>query len=116
VKDSLRILRWAILRASGLGRGARWLTGYRRFVANMNFRASRCYQPKPYPETITLFLAGGKTFPPEDRRLLLRPYAKDSTVITIPTGHVGFFVRPAVDELARQLQICLESVEKKNPA
>jgi amino acid adenylation domain-containing protein len=115
VKDSLRILRWAILRASGLGRRTRWLAEYRRFVANMNFRASRFYRPKPYPGTITLFLAGGKNFATEDRRLLLRPYAQDSTVITIPTGHIGLFVKPAVNDLARQLQTCLESAEKKNP-
>ncbi len=111
LKDWLRILRWAITRASGLGRGARWLAEYRRFVTNMNFRAGRFYQPKPYPGTITLFLAGGKDYSMEDRRLLLRPYAKDSTVITIPTGHVGLFVKPAVDELARQLQNILELAE-----
>ena len=111
VRDAVRILRWGILRASGLGRGARWRLGYRRFVANMNFFANRFYQPKPYPGTITLFISAENKSAGEDRRLSLRRYAKDSSVITIPTNHVGLYAKPAVDELAQQLQNELELVE-----
>ena len=111
VRDGFRILRWSILRACGLGRRARWLPGYRRFVADMNFLASRFYQPKPYPGTIKMFIASQKTISPEDRRLLLCRFAKDSAVVTFATDHLGLFVKPAVDELARQLQTCLESAE-----
>ena len=112
VRDALRILRWSVIRASGLGRGARWRLGYRRFVANMNFLANRFYKPKSYPGTILFFISAENKFSGEDRRLLLRRYAKDSVLFTIPTNHVGLFVKPAVDELARQLQTGLESAEK----
>jgi thioesterase domain-containing protein len=112
VRDALRILRWSVIRASGLGRGARWRLGYRRFVANMNFLANRFYKPKSYPGTILFFISAENKFSGEDRRLLLRRYAKDSVLFTIPTNHVGLFVKPAVDELARQLQTGLESAEQ----
>jgi thioesterase domain-containing protein len=114
VRDAVRILRWGILRASGLGRGARWRLGYRRFVANMNFLANRFYQPKPYPGNITLFISAENKSVGEDRRLTLRRYAKDSSVITIPTNHVGLYAKPAVDELAQHLQKALELVEAQS--
>ena len=113
VRDALRILRWSILRASGRGREPRWLPGYRRFVANMNFLANRFYQPKPYPGTITFFITTKNKFCGEDRRLLMRHYATDAVVITIPTNHIGLYAKPAVDELARQLQTRLASAEAK---
>jgi hypothetical protein len=50
--------------------------------------------------------------PGEDRRLLLRHFAKDSNVVKIPTSHFGLLAKPAVDELAQQLQTCLKSAEK----
>jgi len=78
----------------------------------MNFLANRFYKPKFYPGTITFFISAENKFPGQDRRLLLRRYAKDSVLFTIPTNHVGLFVKPAVDELARQLQTGLESAEK----
>ena len=112
VRDASRILRWSILRASGIGRSARWLFGYRRFVANMNIRAGRSYKLKPYPGTITIFLSAETKMPGEDRRLLLRHFAKDSNVVKIPTSHFGLLAKPAVDELAQQLQTCLKSAEK----
>jgi thioesterase domain-containing protein/acyl carrier protein len=111
LRDALRILRWSILRFSGLGRGARWRLGYRRFVADMNFLANRFYQPKPYRGTVTIFIAAEEGRSEEDQRLLMRRYGKDSSVIAIPTSHAGLFTRPAVDELARQLQTCLVSAE-----
>jgi len=118
VRDALRILRWGILRGSRLGRSRRWLLGYRRFVADMNFLANRFYKPKPYPGTFTIFISTDGKPPGEDRRLLMRRYAKDSTVIAIPTNHIGLYTRPAVDELAQQLQGVIAAVETKlgNPS
>jgi hypothetical protein len=40
-------------------------------------------------------------------------YAREAQTITIPGNRAGLFVPPAVDELARQLQICLDRVEGK---
>lgn len=113
VRDAFRTLRWSLLRAGGLSRSTRWLPAYRRFVTHMNSRANRCYKPKLYPGTVTIFVTAETKFPKEDRRLLLRPYAKASHIITISGNRTGLFTKPTVDELARQLQICLESVENK---
>jgi amino acid adenylation domain-containing protein len=113
VRDAFRTLRWSLIRAGGLGRSTRWLPAYRRFVTHMNSRANRCYKLKPYPGTVTIFITAETKFPKEDRRLLLRPYAKASHIITISGNRTGLFTKPTVDELARQLQICLESAENK---
>jgi thioesterase domain-containing protein len=112
LRDALRIARWSILRISGGSRSARGLAEYRRFVANMNFLASRFYQLKPYAGTLTLLIAAGENHPEPDRRLLLRRYALDSIVHRIPADHTGFYIKPGVDALARQLQACLEAAEK----
>jgi amino acid adenylation domain-containing protein len=112
VRDGFRILRWSIARAAGLGRTARWLPAYRRFVAHMNSRANRSYKPAFYPGALTLFITADTKFPREDLRLLMRRCAKESRVITLPGVRSGLFVRPAVDELARQLHVCLELAEK----
>ncbi len=114
VRDAFRMLRWSIIRASGLGQRARWLLAFRRFVTHMNSRANRSYKPKPYPGIITLFITAETRFPREDRRLLMRCYAKEARIITLPGNRAGLFIKPAVDELAQQLQICLKSAEKKN--
>ena len=116
LRDALRIARWAILRGSGRGQAPHRLPAYRRFVANMNFLANRFHQPKKYPGMLALFIAAENKLPTADRRLLMRRYASDSVVCTIPTNHVGLFTRPAVDELARQLQSCLDSAENKSPS
>ena len=114
LRDAFRIARWAVLRATGAGRTARGLAEYRRFVANMHFLASRYYQLKPYDGTITLLIAARDEYPEPDRQLLMRRYARDSVVLRIPADHTGFYTKPGVDELARQLQACLESAEKNN--
>ncbi len=113
VRDALRIARWAVIRASGRGQTSQRLPAYRRFVANMNFLANRFHQPKPFPGTITLFIATENKLPESDRRLRLRQYARESVVFNISTNHDGLFTKPAVDELARHLQTCLDSAEKK---
>jgi amino acid adenylation domain-containing protein len=112
VRDSFRILRWRALRAAGLGQEARRLPAYRRFVANMNSRANRRYSLGFYPGPITLFMTVDTVFPGEDRRLIVRRYAEESKIISLPGNRAGLFVPPVVDELAQQLQICLESAVK----
>jgi amino acid adenylation domain-containing protein len=113
VRDAFRRLRWSIIHASGLGRGTRWLPSYRRFVTHMNSRANRSYKPKPYPGAITIFITADTKFVGEDLRFSMQRYAKESHVITIPGNRIKLFIKPAVDELARQLQSRLESAENK---
>jgi len=108
VRDAFRMLRWSLIRGVGLGRSARWLPDYRRFVFNMNGRANRFYKPSFYPGTITLFVPA---ISPNMTNLRMGHHANDSRVITIPGNHSGLFVRPAVNELARLLQIALELAE-----
>jgi amino acid adenylation domain-containing protein len=116
VRDAFRILRWAIIRAAGLGRTPRGVSAYRRFVANMNSRANRRYHPEFFPGTLTLFnTADQSKYPRLDFRLLMRQYAKETRIIPLPGNRAGLFARPVVDELARQLQICLDRVEGKGP-
>jgi amino acid adenylation domain-containing protein len=115
LRTALRILRWAIARSAGLTRHARWLPAYRRFVAHMNSRANSRYRPEFFPGTITLFNTTEAKFPGEDLRLRMRHYARDSRVIPIPGNRSGLFACPTVDELARQLQGCLELAEGKGP-
>jgi hypothetical protein len=116
VRDAFRILRWAIIRAAGLGRTPRGVSAYRRFVANMNSRANRRYHPEFFPGTFTLFnTADQSKYPRLDFRLLMRQYAKETRIIPLPGNRAGLFARPVVDELARQLQICLDRVEGKGP-
>ncbi len=102
-RDAARILRWFVLRATGLANGQRRLTEYRRFVANMNSTASRFYEPKFYPGKIALLHCSEQKMLGEDWRLLMRQHAKDSIVTVIPGKHSEMFARPTVDELARHL-------------
>jgi len=108
VRDAFRMLRWSLIRGIGQGRSARWLPDYRRFVFNMNGRANRFYKPGFYPGTLVLFVPA---ISPNETNLRMRHHAKDPRVITIPGNHSGLFVRPAVEELARQLQTALELAE-----
>ena len=113
VRDAGRILRWAIARAVGLGRRSRWLPAYRRFVANMNSRANRSYRPGFYLGKLTIFLTADTKFPREDLRLMMRNHAAETSTVVIPGVRSGLFVRPALEELARQLQICLDRADNK---
>jgi hypothetical protein len=111
VRDAFRMLRWSLIRAAGRGRAVRRLPSYRRFVAHMNGRANRTYTPVRYPGALTLFVTADTKFPREDLRLMMQSYANESRVIAIPGIRSGLFFRPAVDELARQLQSCLVLLE-----
>jgi hypothetical protein len=113
VRDAFRMFRWSIIRAVGWGRGDRWLQSYRRFVAHMNSRANRAYTPVLYPGELTLFVTADTKFPREDLRLMMRPYAKESRVVTVSGIRRGLFFRPTVDELAQKLQQALETAEVK---
>jgi len=115
VRDAFRMLRWAIIRAAGLGRNPRVAIAYRRFVSHMNGRANRHYRPDFFPGAITLFNTVESKFPREDRRLVMRRYAKETQVILLPGNRSGLFARPVVDELARQLQSALALAEGKGP-
>jgi hypothetical protein len=79
----------------------------------MSSRANRRYKPAFYPGTLTLFITADTMFPGEDLRLWMRRCAQETRVITVPGVRANLFVRPAVDELARQLQICLDRAEGK---
>jgi amino acid adenylation domain-containing protein len=115
VRNALRRLRWFFVRAAGLGRHDRWLPAYRRFVAHMNSRAYRACRPAFYPGTLTLCLTADTKYPEGDTRLMMRRHAREARVITVPGNRTGLFVRPAVDELARQIQNSLEFAERKPP-
>jgi amino acid adenylation domain-containing protein len=116
VRDAFRILRWSMARAAGFAQRASWLPDYRRFVFHMSSRANRRYKPAFYPGALTLFITADTTFPGEDLRLCMRRYAQETRVVTVPGGRPGLFVRPAVDELARQLQSVLELADGKRPS
>lgn len=111
VRDAFRILRWAVARTVGLGRSARWLPAYRRFVAHMNSRANRTYRPQFYPETLTLFLTAETKFPRADLRLMLRRHAQTTQLITVPGLRSGLLLKPVVDEVAEKLQACMDAVK-----
>ncbi|HYA78977.1 MAG TPA: hypothetical protein VED19_00540, partial [Candidatus Nitrosopolaris sp.] len=111
VRDAFRMLRWAIVRATGQQRRARWLPAYRRFVAHMNSRAYRSYKPAFYPGVITLLITADTKFLQEDLRLQMRRHAQEAHIAIIPGNRSELFTRPAVYELARQLQFHLEHLE-----
>jgi hypothetical protein len=54
-------------------------------------------------------------FPHGDSRALLQPFASSVTQVKIPGTRAGLFMKPAVDELARQLQSRIEAVESQRP-
>lgn len=112
VRDAFRILRWAALRGTGLGRRDRWLTSYRRFVAHMCARANRGYTPELYPGKLNMFLTRESKFKREDLRLKLRGFARETSVEYLPGRRAGLFMRPVVDQLAEKIRHAIEAGEK----
>jgi aspartate racemase len=110
-RDTLRIARWAALRSVGYGRGGDSLPAYRHFIGSITSRARYYYRPRCYPGTITMFSTTETAYPRGDRRQLMAQYATDMRTIPIPARREELFLPPAVDELARQLQACLEVAE-----
>jgi amino acid adenylation domain-containing protein len=113
VHDGWQALRWKTVRALGLGQSDRFLPGYRRFVARVNGRAMRDYKPDIYPGKVTLFITVDTHFDTEDPRLMMVPLAETAQVVKIPGERSGLFRKPAVDELAQQLQSVIEMSEKE---
>lgn len=111
VRDTLRIARWAILRALGRGRAGASLPAYRRFIASMTSRARYYYRPGKYPGEVTVFVTRDTAFARDDRRPLMGRHAAAMRLITIPGRREELFLPPNVDELARQLQSCLDAAE-----
>jgi amino acid adenylation domain-containing protein len=109
LRDLLRIIRWRILRLRGLN--VRQLHAYRRFVAAMTELANRNYHPRFYPGTLTLLLTSDTTYRVEDRRKMMSQYARETRICVIPATRSRLFMPPQVDELARQLQSCLEAAD-----
>ena len=112
--DTFRIVRWSIVRAIGLGRSARWLPAYRRFVAKMNIRARRAYRPAFYNGTITLIMSADDRYPHKEMCLKMVPYARDTRIINIPGDRAVLFVPPTVDELSRQLDVSLGTAQSED--
>jgi hypothetical protein len=110
VRDWFRILYWSAVRSLGLGRTAPWLPSYRHFVSGMNNRARRAYRPSAYSGNITLMLTEDARRFKTDRRRMMSRFARETRTIMIPGDRIGLFAPPAVDEVARQLQACMESV------
>jgi amino acid adenylation domain-containing protein len=111
IRDTLRIVRWAVLRALGQGRSGSSLPAYRHFIGSITSRARYYYRPGHYPGTLTMFSTLETPYPRGDRRQLMARYVKTMRTINIPGRREEMFLRPAVDELARQLQACLEGSE-----
>jgi thioesterase domain-containing protein len=112
LRDTLRILRWSVLRCHGYPIAASQLSAYRRFVAAMTELANRRYHPSPYPGEITLLLTKDTQYRVKDRRQLMSQYARETRICTISGTRTGLFLRPQVDALARQLQDALESADR----
>jgi len=77
----------------------------------MNGRANRRYKPKFYPGTVTFFTTVDTRYPKEDRRLMMCRYAQESRVISLSGNRSRLFMKPVVEELARQLQACLKQAD-----
>jgi len=114
IHEHWRMLRWQVVRVAGLMQSGQRLPAYRRFIANLNGRAHRHYRPSFYPGEITLFITGETKFSQADPRLRARQLAQTARIRIIPGGRAGLFMKPAVDELARQLQTCLQAAENKS--
>jgi thioesterase domain-containing protein len=110
-RDALRMWRWSLMRAAGLGRGERWLPAYRRFVQNMHTHARRFYRPIFYPGTITLFMTNEEPHPGGDLRLAMGAYAREARIFKFAGDRRMLFVPPNLDELVRHLHLCMEEVE-----
>jgi len=107
-RDRLRILGWTLIRVLRRNRKADWLTDYRAFVAKMNCHSRHDYSPAYYPGTITVFLTADRKAPAGERRIDMSQFAREVRVVTISGERTGMFARPAVDELAQQLQTAIE--------
>jgi thioesterase domain-containing protein len=74
-------------------------------------QAARCYQPSPYPGSITLFKARLPDSPASAEGTLgwARVAMGGVEVHDVPGEHMTIIHEPQVEELARQLRACLDS-------
>lgn len=115
VRDTFRMLRGLFMHSLGLARRTRYLPAYRSFVVNMTSRANRFYWPVSYPGTITLIVTIDTTYPGQDLRQMMAQHGRQVRVIKIPGQRKDLFVRPVVEELARQMQNCLNACQDSKP-
>ena len=111
LRDWLRILRWSVIRAVRSSINTRQLPAYRHFIASMNNRARRRYRPGVYPGKITLITTTDASGLEEDRRLLMGRFAREAQTIAISCPRLSLLNSPAVNELAKHFQACLETAE-----
>lgn len=111
LRDALRRLCWAGVWAGATKPTSRQLPAYRRFVAGMTGRANRRYRPAFYPGVLTLLLTAETDFPHGDRRKVMAQHARETRTLMLSGSRPELFVRPSVDELARQLQVCLDQAD-----
>jgi thioesterase domain-containing protein len=109
-RDRLRILGWNLIRALRRKQKHRWLADYRAFIAKINCHSRHDYQPGFYNGTITVFLTGDRK---GKRHEQLPRYAREVRLLSVPGGRNEMFVQPAVNELARQLERCLNSADQE---
>jgi thioesterase domain-containing protein/acyl carrier protein len=112
LRDTLRILRWRMIRLARPKLGARWLPAYRHFIGSMNSRARKHYRPVFYPGKITLFTTTDTSGMKEDRRRLMGKYSSESQTIAISCPSLSILLPPAVDELAHHFRACLEAASE----
>jgi hypothetical protein len=113
LRDALRIFRWRGLYRGGHPIRVRQMPAYRRFVAAMTEFANRHYRPSRYPGTITLMLTKDTKYRVKDRRRLISAFAQQTHTHIISGTRTGLFLRPQVEELAAQLQSCLDQADRE---
>jgi hypothetical protein len=73
----------------------------------MNRHAVRFYRPAFYSGTVILITTEDAPQPKRERRRAIQDYAGAAQFISVPGRRKESFLAPAVDALARELQICL---------
>ena len=112
MRDRLRVKVWARRRARRVDEKSQWLANYRQFVAKMNCHSRHDYQFEFYPGALTLFVTADRLT--ERKRLV--SCAREVRVREMPGDQDGLLVMPAVEVVARELQLCLEETERDHPA
>lgn len=112
-RDHLRILAWNLRRWWGRAEPARWLVAYRAFVNKLNCRLRNAYQPRFYPGAVTLFNTSDENFYGRDPKTFMYRCAHSTDLVMLPGPRAQLFQRPAVVELARELDRRLAAAEQR---
>jgi putative intracellular protease/amidase len=78
-------------------------------VAQTFLRACRAYRPGVYPGRVASFLAADQAADRADLTRRLLRCAPEAQVLVLPGDHADMLSVPWVEEVARQLQACLDS-------